>query len=60
LSTVNQGYDIRVANETLQGVDMAELFIDFTETSVHIQNSPQYHQVFNNSCDGVSALSHRR
>ena len=48
LSTVNQGYDIRVANETLQGVDMAELFIDFTETSVHIQNSPQYHQVFNN------------
>ena len=48
LSTVNQGNDVRVANETLQGVDMAELFNDFTETSVHIQNSAQCHQVFNN------------
>ena len=48
LSTVNQENDIRVANETLQGVDMAELFNDFTETSVHIQNSAQCHQVFNN------------
>ena len=48
LSTVNQENDIRVANETLQGVDMAELFNDFTETSVHIQKSAQCHQVFNN------------
>ena len=48
LSTVNQGNDVRVANETLQGVDMAELFNDFTKTSVHIQNSAQCHQVFNN------------
>jgi hypothetical protein len=36
LSTVNQGNDVRVANETLHGVDMAELFNDFTKTSVHI------------------------
>ena len=48
LSTVNQGNDIRVANETLHGVDMAELFNDFTEPSVHIQNSAQCHQIFNN------------
>jgi hypothetical protein len=44
LSTVNQEYDIRVANETLQGVDMTELFNDLTETSVHTQNSAQCHQ----------------
>ena len=34
MSTVNQGNDVRVANETLQVVDMAELFNDFTETSM--------------------------
>jgi hypothetical protein len=37
-----------ISKENGQGVDMAELFNGFTETSVHIQNSAQCHQVFNN------------
>ncbi|CAC5408693.1 unnamed protein product [Mytilus coruscus] len=48
LSTTQQGNNTQSFNESLQGVNLSELFNDFTETSVNINRTTLCPQVFNN------------
>lgn len=48
LSTTQQGNSTQSFNESLQGVNLNELFNDFTETSVNINRTTLCPQVFNN------------
>ncbi|VDI78561.1 Hypothetical predicted protein [Mytilus galloprovincialis] len=48
LSTTQQGNSTQSFNESLQGVNLIELFNDFTETAVNINRTTLCPQVFNN------------
>ncbi|CAC5371143.1 unnamed protein product [Mytilus coruscus] len=48
LSTTQQGNSTQSFNESLQGVNLNELFNDFNETSVNINRTTLCPQVFNN------------
>ncbi|CAG2236087.1 KCTD1_15 [Mytilus edulis] len=48
LSTTQQGNSTQSFNESLQGVNLNELFNDFTETAVNINRTTLCPQVFNN------------
>ncbi|CAG2240369.1 unnamed protein product [Mytilus edulis] len=48
LSTTQQGNSTQSFNESLQGVNLNELFNDFTETAININRTTLCPQVFNN------------